>query len=224
MPKAISNTYSHNISKLIITTKVATNVMAKGGKVAPPTKSEMATPVKAGGGTMQKYSPSPSQKTKDERNKPKIVNLMHPSGTCYGWAFHNFYAAKEELKSLSNRLGMITVIGGIEFKPFSNLTTKWLKESEFSGYIWVIRIDLELDGTDHCFPLTAHVAYGNKIARGVIAQNLWERGEVEVRTTQLSHAEALDLDVHFSVVRDTAADNAFDEAIREADSELEDLI
>ena len=224
MPKAISNTYSHNISKLIITTKVATNVMAKGGKVAPPTKSEMATPVKAGGGTMQKYSPSPSQKTKDERNKPKIVNLMHPSGTCYGWAFHNFYAAKEELKSLSNRLGMITVIGGVEFRPFSNLTTKWLKESEFSGYIWVIRIDLELDGTDHCFPLTAHVAYGNKIARGVIAQNLWERGEVEVRTTQLSHAEALDLDVHFSVVRDTAADNAFDEAIREADSELEDLI
>jgi len=198
--------------------------MAKGGKVAPPTKSEMATPVKAGGGTMQKYSPSPSQKTKDERNKPKIVNLMHPSGTCYGWAFHNFYAAKEELKSLSNRLGMITVIGGIEFKPFSNLTTKWLKESEFSGYIWVIRIDLELDGTDHCFPLTAHVAYGNKIARGVIAQNIWERGEVEVRTTPLSHAEALDLDVHFSVVRDTAGDNAFDEAIREADSELEDLI
>ena len=171
--------------------------MAKGGKVAPPTKSEMATPVKAGGGTMQKYSPSPSQKTKDERNKPKIVNLMHPSGTCYGWAFHNFYAAKEELKSLSNRLGMITVIGGIEFKPFSNLTTKWLKESEFSGYIWVIRIDLELDGTDHCFPLTAHVAYGNKIARGVISQNIWERGEVEVRTTPLSHAEALDLDVHF---------------------------
>jgi hypothetical protein len=198
--------------------------MAKGGKVAPPTKSEMATPVKAGGGTMQKYSPSPSQKTKDERNKPKIVNLMHPSGTCYGWAFHNFYAAKEELKSLSNRLGMITVIGGIEFKPFSNLTTKWLKESEFSGYIWVIRIDLELDGTDHCFPLTAHVAYGNKIARGVIAQNLWERGEVEVRTTQLSHAEALDLDVRFSVVHNQAADDAFDEAIREADSALEDLI
>jgi len=58
----------------------------------------------------------------------------------------------------------------------------------------------------------------------VIAQNLWERGEVEVRMTTLSHAEALDLDVHFSVVHDTAADNAFDEAIREADSELEDLI
>ncbi len=40
----------------------------------------------------------------------------------------------------------------------------------------------------------------------------------------LSHAEALDLDVHFSVVHDTAADDAFNEAIREADSALEDLL
>ncbi len=58
----------------------------------------------------------------------------------------------------------------------------------------------------------------------MIAQNIWERGEVEVRTVTLSHAEALDLDVRFSVVHDQAADDAFDEAIREADSVLEDLI
>jgi hypothetical protein len=146
--------------------------MAKAAKGAPPTK-EMASPVKAGGGTLQKFSPSPTQKKKDELNKPKIVNLMH------GWAFHNFYAAKEELKSLTNRLGMITVIvGGEELKPFSNLTTKWLKEAEFSNFISVIRIDSELDGAEHCFPLMAHVAYGNKIARGVIAQGIWEKGEV----------------------------------------------
>jgi hypothetical protein len=198
--------------------------MAKGTKGAPPTKTDMASPVKSGGGTMQKYSPSPIQKKKDERNKLKIVNLMHPNGTCYGWAFHNFYAAKEELKSLSSRLGMITVIGGVEFRPFSNLTTKWLKEAELCGLIWVIRIDLELDRAEHCFPLTAHVAYGNKIARGVNAHNIWEKGEVEVRTVTLSHAEALDLDVRFSAVHDQAADDAFDEAIREADSALEDLI
>jgi len=105
----------------------ATNAMTKGAKGAPPTKSDMSLPVKAGGKTIQKFSPSPAQKKKDECNKPKIVNLIHPNGTCYGWAFYNFYAAKEELKSLSYRLGMITVIGGIEFKPFSNLTTKWLK-------------------------------------------------------------------------------------------------
>ncbi len=59
---------------------------------------------------------------------------------------------------------MFTFIGGYEFRPFSNFTTKWLKDSEYSGYIWVIRIDVDLDGTEHCFPLKAHEAYGNKIA------------------------------------------------------------
>jgi hypothetical protein len=58
----------------------------------------------------------------------------------------------------------------------------------------------------------------------VIAQNIWEKDEVEVRTVTLSHAEALDLDVRFSAVHDQAVDDAFDEAIREADSALEDLI
>ena len=120
---------------------------------------------------------------------------------------------------------MVTLIGGIEFRPFSNLTTKWLKEAEFSGRIWVIRIDVDLDGTKHCFPLNAHEAYGNKIARGVIAQNIWEKGEVDVGNVTLTHAEAHDLDGRFSVVlHDTAGDNAFDEAIRVADYELEDLI
>ncbi len=83
-----------------------------------------------------------------------------------------------ELKSLSNRDGMATFIGGIEFTPFSNLTTKWLQESLFDGFIWVICIDVDLDGTEHCFPMTAHEAYGNKIARSVTAQRIWEKGEV----------------------------------------------
>jgi hypothetical protein len=198
--------------------------MAKTAKGAPQTKSDMVTPVKAGGGTLQKFSPSPNQKKKDERNKPKIDNLMHPNGTCYGWAFHNFYAAKEELKRISNKLGAITVIGGEELKPFSNLTTKWLKEAEYSNYIWVIRIDLEQDGAGHCFPVEAHEAYGKKIARGVTSQGIWGKGEVEVKMATLSHAEALDLDERFSVVHNQAADDAFDEAIRAADSALEDLI
>ena len=140
--------------------------------------------------------------------------------------FFHFYNAKEELKSLSNRDGMATFIGGIEFKPFSNLTTKWLQESLFDGFIWVIRIDADLNGSEHCFPMTAHEAYGNKIARGVTAQHIWEKGEVTVTTVTLTHAEAIDLDERFSVVppRDAAADDIFDEAIRAADSELEDLI
>ncbi len=73
--------------------------------------------------------------------------------------------------------------------------------------------------------MTAHEAYGKKIAQGIIAQNIWEKGEVDVGNAILTHAEALDLDVRFSVVpHDAAGDNIFDEAIRAADSDLEDLI
>ena len=140
--------------------------------------------------------------------------------------FFHFYNAKEELKSLSNRDGMATFIGGIEFKPFSNLTTKWLQESLFDVFIWVIRIDADLNGSEHCFPMTAHEAYGNKIARSVTAQHIWEKGEVTVTTVTLTHAEAIDLDERFSAgpPRDAAADDIFDEAIKAADAELEDLI
>jgi hypothetical protein len=201
--------------------------MSKSAKSATA-KGDISLPVKGGGGPVQKYKPSPkkpSPKKEGEGKKPKIVNLMYPDGTCYGWAFHNFYDAKEELKSLSNRDGMVTCIGGIEFRPFSNLTTKWLIEAEFSRWIWVIRIDVDRDGNEHCFPLTAHEAYGKKIARGVIAQNIWEKGEVDVGNAILTHAEALDLDVCFSVVpHDAAGDDIFDEVIRAADSDLEDLI
>jgi hypothetical protein len=149
---------------------------------------------------------------------------MHPNGTSYGWAFFNFYDAKDHLKRLSNRDGTTTVIGGIDFKPFCNLTTKWLKEAKYCDLIWVIRIDIELDEHENCFPLTAHVAYGNKIARGVIAHNIWDKGDVEVKTVTLSYAEAADLDVRFAVVHDQAADDAFDASIKEADAALEDLI
>ncbi len=52
-----------------------------------------------------------------------------------------------------------------------------------------------------------------------------EKGEVDVKNATLTHTEAHDLDVHFSVVpHNTAGDNVFDEAIRAADSELDDLI
>ena len=192
----------------------------------PVVNGDTSSP-KKGVTTIQKYKPSP-QKTspKKEGKKPKIVNLKHPDGTCYGWAFFHFYNAKEELKSLSNRDGMATFIGGIEFKPFSNLTTKWLQESLFDGFIWVIRIDADLNGSEHCFPMTAHEAFGNKIARGVTAQHIWEKGEVTVTTVTLTHAEAIDLDERFSAgpPRDAAADDIFDEAIRAADAELENLI
>ena len=77
--------------------------MAKAAKI-PPANGDTSSPKKGAGGSTQKYKPSP-QKTspKKEGKKPKIVNLKHPDGTCYGWAFFHFYNAKEELKSLSKR-------------------------------------------------------------------------------------------------------------------------
>ncbi len=200
--------------------------MAKAAKI-PAANGDTSSPKKGASGSVQKYKPSPPKTSpKKEGTNLKIVNLKHPDGTCYGWAFFHFFNAKEELKSLSNRDGMATFIGGIEFKPFSNLTTKWLQESLFDGFIQVIHIDVDLDGTEHCFPITAHEAYGNKIACSVIAKHIWEKGEITVTTVALTHAQAIDLDERFSVVhpRDAAADDIFDGAIRAAGSELEDLI
>ena len=50
----------------------------------PAVNGDTSSP-KKGVATIQKYKPSP-QKTspKKEGKKPKIVNLKHPDGTCYG--------------------------------------------------------------------------------------------------------------------------------------------
>ena len=60
--------------------------MVKAAKI-PAANGDTSSP-KKGVPTIQKYKPSP-QKTspKKEGKKPKIVNLKHPDGTCYGWAF-----------------------------------------------------------------------------------------------------------------------------------------
>ena len=61
--------------------------MAKAAKI-PAANGDTSSPKKGVGGLIQNYKPSP-QKTpsKKEGKKPKIVNLKHPDGTCYGWAF-----------------------------------------------------------------------------------------------------------------------------------------
>jgi hypothetical protein len=57
----------------------------------------------------------------------KIINVTYPDETPFGWAFNNSYYAKDFVKNLSNRDREVTLFGGIEFKPFSKLTTKWVK-------------------------------------------------------------------------------------------------
>ncbi len=60
------------------------------------------------------------------KKRQKIINLVHPDAaeTPYGWAFVNFYDAREHIKALGNKTGDTTAIGDEEFKLFDNLTTR----------------------------------------------------------------------------------------------------
>ncbi len=153
--------------------------------------------------------------------------MSNPDSTPFGWAFHGFYDAKEFLKSLSNRNGKTTHFGEDVYRPFSNLTTKWVPTSVFSNLIWVIRIDKDLDGTDNCFPMVnikAHAAYGNKITQGVIQENVWGVNEVVIIKATLTETEAADLEEHISPVYNDVREAIFHEAIKAMDSDVEDLI
>jgi hypothetical protein len=159
-----------------------------GTKGVPPPQSlaKAASPA-------TKYSPSPKKEKEGKKSDiKKIVIVSNPDATPFGWAVHGFYNAKEFLKLLSNRNGKTTHFGGEVYRPFSNLTTKWVPTSVFSNLIWVIRIDKDLDGTENCFPMVnikAHAAYGNKIAPGVIQENVWGVNEVVVIKATLTETE-----------------------------------
>jgi hypothetical protein len=133
---------------------------------------------KGRGGQNEIKFPSP-KKDKDVKKRHKIINLVHPDAaeTPYGWAFKNFYDAREHIKALGNKTGDTTAIGGEEFKPFDNLTTRWIKTSKLGQLLWVIHIDN--DG-EKKFPLEAHKIYANKIARGLISEGIYKASQVEI--------------------------------------------
>ncbi len=121
----------------------------------PPAKA--ATPIKS-------YSTSPKKGVEVKKLGHKIINVTYPDKTLFGWAFDNFYDDKDFVKHLSNRNGEVTILGGIEFKPFSNLTTKRVKSSMLGNLLWIIRIDTTKNGTEDSFPMQAHLAFESKIA------------------------------------------------------------
>ncbi len=102
-------------------TKSASGTASK----TPPKKA--STPVKS-------YSTSPKKGVEEKKLNHKIINVTYPDNRPFGWAFDNFYDAKDIVKHLSNRDGKVTVFGGVEFKPFSNLTTKWVKSSMLATF------------------------------------------------------------------------------------------
>ncbi len=84
-------------------------------------------PTKKGLNASEKLQHIPEERSQRKKLDNKIIIVTYPDKTQFGWAFDNFYDAKDFVKHLSNRDGKVTIFGGIEFKPFSNLTTKWVK-------------------------------------------------------------------------------------------------
>ena len=85
-----------------------------------------------------------------------IFILSKADRTPYGWAFLNFYHEREFIKSMCNRNGNITALGGEDFEPFTNLTAPCLNSA---NYIWVIQIDATKSGIEGGLPMRAHVTF-----------------------------------------------------------------
>ncbi len=133
------------------------------------------------------------------KKRHKIINFIHPDAaeTPYGWAFENFYDAREHLKALSNKTGDTTAIGGKEFKLFNNLTTRWIKTSELGQLLWVIRINN--DGKRK-FPMEAHKIYANKMERGLISEGIYKALQVEVVPPKITNDELNDMNERFRFI------------------------
>ena len=211
--------------------------MAKTNVSSPP---KIVPPAKAGGKPIKHASPpplksgySPSPKKAQDGDKAtdlhKIIPLLEPDGTAFGWAFVGFFDAKEWLKSFCNRNGSMTTLGAENFMPFNNLSVRWVQHSLVDDKLWVIRIDATMSATEGSFPMHCHVTWANKIARAILSLNVqWVAGSLEVlQPLLLTEAETDDLESKF---RSTSAipvgvdEELFMEQIAAADSALEDLL
>jgi hypothetical protein len=121
-------------------------------------------PTKKGLNASEKLQHVPEERSRRKKLGHKIINVTYPDNTPFGWAFDNFYDSKDFVKHLSNRDGEVTIFGCIDFKPFSNLTMKWVKSLILGNLLWIIRIDMTNNGMEDSFPMQAHLAFANKIA------------------------------------------------------------
>ncbi len=133
--------------------------------------------------------------------------------------------AKDFVKHLSNRDGKVTIFGGIEFKPFSNLTTKWVKSSMLGNLLWIIHIVMTKNGTEDSFPMQAHLAFAKKIAQAIISQNIWQESGINVVEVSLNKSQVADLTMHvYTNTFDKAREAIFQEAIKATKEEVKSLI
>ena len=113
-------------------------------KLMSPAKANVMPP-KHSSPPQNKYNMSGSPKTDNNGEKAKeihkIYTLSDADRTPYGWAFLGFNDVKEWIKSMCNREGRTTTLGNKDFKPFTNLTMRWILHSTVADKLWVIKID-----------------------------------------------------------------------------------
>jgi hypothetical protein len=131
---------------------------------------------------------SPKIGVEEKKLGHKIIIVTYPDKTPFGWAFNNFYDAKDFVKHVSNWDGKVPIFGGIEFKPFSNLTTKWVKSTMLGNLLWIIRIGMTKNRTEDSFPMQACLEFVNKIVQAIICQNIWQEGGIDVVGVSLNES------------------------------------
>jgi hypothetical protein len=100
-----------------------------------------------------------------------------------------------------------------------------VKSSLVGVNLWVIQIDESKVETDGSFPMEAHIAYANKIARAMIKDKTFEGERVDVVVLNLSDSQEADLDSYYCTeLFDKARESIFQESIKESSAEMESLI
>ena len=143
----------------------------------------------------------------------------------YGWEFLGVFDVKEWIKNMCNREERTTTLGNKEFKPFTNLSIRWIIHSNVADKLWVINIDAAITEAEGSFPMGLHVTFANKISRAVLSTYLqWEAGSHDIATIMLTEEQEEELNMHFLSSASPAAikrQELFLEQIAETDKDLE---
>ena len=154
-----------------------------------------------------------------------IIPLQCPDKTPYGWAFEHFYDAKEFLKDLCNRRNETTCLGDEEFKPFSNLSPHWVKNSSLGVNLWIICIKDETNDDESHFPVQCHILFANKIARALLHHVLWPKEQVKVnKSIIMDRSTESELTTIINSHNQYTSEITISDSILPGDSELESLI
>jgi hypothetical protein len=112
-----------------------------------------------------------------------------------------------------------------EFKPFTNLTIRWILHSNVADKLWFIKIDATMTEPEGSSPMSRHVTFANKIARAVQSTKLqWEAGSLDIAPIILTEEQEEKFNMHFlsSATPDAIRNQElFLEQIAETDKDLE---